>query len=104
MANAIRTLRVGDFGTAFRATVVDEDGAAVSITGKTITFRFAAPDGTTDDVAATIVNGDAGICQYILASGLLDQAGPWRWQSCIVDGVTSTFRTEIRNFTVTANL
>ena len=97
-------LHVSDFGTLFRATVTKQDGSAYDITGQTVTFRFAKPDGTTTDKTATVTDGPNGVASWTSTSGFLDQAGRWRWQAVMVNGSSSTFRTDAAGFDVYSNL
>jgi len=98
------TLRKSDFGATVRVTVTQQDGPPRDITNDTITFRFKKPSGTTSDKGASIVTAASGICQYVIESGLLDESGTWRIQAVLVNGSTSTFRTEIGEFVVEENL
>jgi hypothetical protein len=97
-------LQVSDYGSKILATIRDgDDGDPVNVTGYTITFRFLKPSGTTSDKSGSIVSGAGGVVQYILESGLIDEAGAWRWQILLTNGTVSV-RTEIKRFDVIANL
>ena len=97
-------VRLNDIGTAFRATIRDEDDAVVNVSGGTFTMRFRKPDGTTVDKTATLVtDGSDGQIQYVSQSGDINQAGEWRVQG-VVTLTTNTWRTAHKRFNVGANL
>jgi len=98
-------IRVGNYGGVFRATVKDEDDAAVDISGATTKeFRFLLPDGTTSDKScAFYTDGTDGILDWVVTSGFIDQAGSW-WVEAHVVTPTKGFRTDAHAFEVKGNI
>lgn len=98
-------IHVGDIGTAFRATVKDEDGAIVNIaSAASMLMWFQKPDGTVVSRTASLVNdGVDGLMQYITQAGDLDQAGSWKSQG-VVDIGGGRWHSDISKFKVYANL
>lgn len=99
-------IHVGDAGTAFRVTVLDENGAVINIaTATTKEIWLRKPDGTTvlEKAASLYTDGTDGIMQYLTATTDLDTAGNWKMQGYVVIG-TSVNHTDIHTFKVWANL
>lgn len=96
---------VGDIGTVFTATIVDQDGVVVDIsTASTKEFFFRKPDGTVLTKAGSFVTtGVDGQMKYALIVGDLDQAGGWTIQGHVVIG-TNTWKTSWFTFRVEGNL
>lgn len=99
-------VHISDRGTVFRATIVDDDGVAVNLTGYTVSFRFMPPSGVAVDKDATAVDLTTGVVQYAGELGFLSQTGPWRWQATATEtaGSSRVFHSSIERFTVEANL
>lgn len=71
---------VGDEGTRFNFTIMEE-GAAVNLTGYTsLQVRFQRPDKTTFDRTLEVVDETVGEVRYTTLSTDLDQAGRWHFQ------------------------
>lgn len=98
-------IRVGDVGTVFRLTIVDELEDIVNISAATTTeIRFEKPDKTTvDKTAGFVTDGTDGGIQYVTIADDLDMSGKWRIQAYIVTPV-GEWRSEIETFWVSDNL
>ena len=98
-------IRVGDIGTAFRLTIVDEVEDVVNISAATtLEIRFNKPDGTSVDQAAAFrTDGTDGVIEYVTVSGDLDMPGKWQIQAYIVTPV-GEWRSEVEVFWVKENL
>jgi hypothetical protein len=98
-------IHVGDIGTRFTATIVDENDAAVDVSAATtLAMFFKKPDGTTvTKTPAPVTTGADGRVRYTSLANDLDQAGKWQVQGKAVlpDG---TWHTEVHAFMVAANL
>lgn len=72
------TVYVGDVGTVFRMTVIEDD-VALDISSATVTqFKFKPPEGATKVVDADFyTDGTDGILQYSTEADLIDEAGRW---------------------------
>lgn len=79
--------QVGDIGTTIKATIVDQDGAALDVSGaSTLQLLFLKPTGVLVTQTATLTgDGTDGIIQYVTVSGDLDVPGVWKSQGYIVD-------------------
>ncbi len=106
MTTSAVELHVGDVGTVFEATIL-EDGVAITdladATGLEVIFE--RPDGTTITRTATISTppGADGKIRYVTTAEDLTVAGDWRWQAKLTYA-TGTWRTSIGEFTVSPNL
>ena len=98
-------IRVGDIGTVFRLTIVNELEETINISAATTTeIRFEKPDkSTVDKAAAFATDGSDGEIEYVTISGDLDMSGKWRIQAYIVTPV-GEWRSEIETFWVQENL
>lgn len=98
-------VHVNDIGTAFRATVYDEDSLAVSLTGVSSKYLiFKKPDGTVSQKSADFyTDGSDGVIQYISESGFLDQPALWQLQGYVIFPGGS-WKTDIYEFRVFKNL
>jgi hypothetical protein len=98
-------IRVGDIGTVFRLTIVDEVEDVVNISAATTTeIRFQKPDETSvDQDAAFTTDGVDGEIQYVTIADDLDVSGKWKIQAYIVTPV-GEWRSEIETFWVQENL
>lgn len=76
---------VGDYGTALRATIYDQNGAIVDLSiSSNIIFNLEKPDGSIISVPATFVtDGTNGQVQYITEPGDIDMVGHWRLQAVV---------------------
>jgi hypothetical protein len=97
-------IHVGDIGTRFDITVV-EDGEPLNIssaTTKELIFRKTDKTTVTKE-AAFVTNGADGKIRYVTADGDLDQAGVWKLQVHLIlpDG---EWKSNTLNFTVHENL
>ncbi len=79
-------VHLGDIGTEFRITIVDEDGTAIDISSSsTKTVIFKKPDGTKLEKVASFVNsGTDGLLKYVTISGDLDLIGTWKIQAKVI--------------------
>jgi hypothetical protein len=96
---------LNDSGTAFRSTVVDEEGDVLDISGASeLKMGFIKPDQTVVEFDAELVNdGTDGILQYVTADGDVDQVGRWQAQPYVViDG--AKVHGEIYKFRVYQNV
>jgi hypothetical protein len=98
-------IHVGDAGLAFRATVKDDEGVVVDISGATaLKMWLRRPDGTTVEKTATTVNGGSdGVMQYVTQEGDLSSPGMWSLQGQVTIGAT-VYHTTIHRFMVGKNL
>ena len=98
-------VRLDNIGVAFTATIVDEDGDAVDVSGATTQqFRFYKPDGTTvTETTGYGTTGVDGIITYTTVAGDLDVAGTWYVQPYVVTAAL-TLNTDVHEFEVKRNL
>jgi hypothetical protein len=99
-------IHVGDVGTVFRVTVVDEDGVVIDISSATVLqIWFEDPTGSVSVQTAALTNsGTDGKMQYMTASASdLATDGPWRLQGYVELG-GAKIHTDIHKFKVKANL
>lgn len=98
-------IHVGDIGTAFKATILNEADEVVdvsTVTTKQLIFR--KPDGTLLTKTATFdTDGTDGVIKYTSASGDLDVKGQWKMQGYVVFPGGS-WKTSIHDFEVVCNL
>lgn len=97
-------LRIGDFGTVFEVTVL-EDGLPVNLAGaEYLGLAFGRPRGKPFLREAKLQsNGEDGKLQYTLKQGDLRIAGTWRLQ-VILELPEGTWRSTIMTFQVARNL
>lgn len=98
-------VRVGDFGTIFETTVVDEDEVVQDISSaSTKNMIFRKPDGTVvTQTTALSTDGTDGKCRYTTVDGDIDMAGEWQRQVHIAVG-GGEWHTSITVFDVDENL
>lgn len=98
-------LHVNDYGTVITVQLLDRSSPVdLSVSGTTVTFRFADPDGNATDKTGSVVgDGVDGICTYTLAGELLDEAGEWSLQ-IIVSNDGGQWSSEVYEFDVESNL
>lgn len=98
-------IRIGDIGTVFRLTIVDDVEDLVNVSAATSkVIRFNKPDGVAvDKVADFFTDGSDGIIQYVSVVDDLDVPGKWRLQALIVTPV-GEWSSEIETFWVKENL
>ena len=74
------TLVQGDTNPPIRATITDQDGAVVNLTGSTVNFQFRKADDRkyTVNAQATLLDATNGRVQYLL--GTNDLAIPGEYQ------------------------
>ena len=94
-------VHVGDIGTIFRLTIVDEDGDAIDVSGATTKkIYFEKPDRTKIVRTATFyTDGSDGIIQYAVVDGDLNKSGDWQVQGW-VDLADGEFFSALGEFTV----
>lgn len=74
-------IHVGDIGTIFESTVLNQDGNAVNLSGATAQFMFEKPDSSMLVVNCSFVtDGSDGKIKYVTVDGDLDQNGTWQYQ------------------------
>ena len=102
---ATAELHVGDAGVPFRATVVDDAGAAVDLSAATLLrLDFATPDGGVfSRTAALVTDGTDGKMQYVTADSDLTANGTWKVQGYVEAGGVK-LHTAVLKFKVLANL
>lgn len=78
-------IHVGDIGTMFKLTIVDQDGIPVPMDNSfVVTMTFLLPDKSTiDRTASFLTDGSDGIVKYITVAGDLTQAGRWQLQAVV---------------------
>ena len=98
-------IRVGDIGTVFRLTIVDEVEDPVNISAATTTdIKFQKPDKTSVvQTASFTTDGVDGDIQYVTVLDDLDISGKWKIQAHIITPV-GEWRSEIETFWVQENL
>lgn len=92
-------------GIIFRATIKDQDGAAVDVSGSTtkeIVFKDEQ-GSTTVKAAAYTSDGSDGRIQYATEVDVLSRPGNWEWQAHIVKG-SDDWYTAPATFVVDKNL
>lgn len=97
-------IHVGDVGTMFIATLV-EDSVAVDISSATtVEMVFLKPDGTAVSKTAVFYSdGTDGKIRYATLAGDLDQAGKWKLQA-YVEMPSWSGHSDIATFRVYSNL
>jgi hypothetical protein len=101
---AANEIRVGDIGTVFEVSLVD-DGVAVDLTGITVkNLIFKKPDGTVVTKIGTVYGVPAnGVLRYTTLTGDLDKDGCWQIQAQItLPG--GSWKSDIGVFEVHSNL
>lgn len=72
-------IKKGDTRPKFRATLYDESGVVIDLTGASVTFVMAQPGQTAKvNAAMTIVNPTGGIVEYTWVTADVDTAGAFR--------------------------
>lgn len=101
MAQAVP--RIGDVGTVFETTIVDQDDLVVDISlATTKTLKFRKPDASTATKTASFVtDGTDGKLKYTTVTNDLDQAGDWKAQAVVVfTGSATQWTSTIHDFRV----
>ena len=77
-----RAIHVGTVGAVLTATVLDQDGTVVDLSGADdVLFLIQKPDGTTLSKDAVFdSDGTDGMVLYLLAAGDINTAGAWSYQ------------------------
>lgn len=93
---SIKTVRVGDIGTTFIATMRDQDGAIVDCsTASAKQLFFRKPDGTLLTKAAVFTTtGADGKIQYVSIAGDLDKPGEYEWDGRVAIGTNDWHSTK----------
>ena len=88
-----------------RATVKDQDGAVVDVSGATtLEIKLKKPSGTTNTRSAVLTtDGTDGRIQYQVAAGEFDEIGEWQRQARVVVA-TRPYSSDIERFPVERNL
>ena len=102
---AANEIRVGDIGTVFYGTILDQDSTVLDIsTATTKQLIMLLPDGTKLEKTATFyTDGSDGKLQYTIASGDLSIPGVYRLQWYIVMP-SGSWKTDIKTMKVYSNL
>ena len=79
--------QVGDIGTIIKATITDQDGAALDVSGaSTLQLLFLKPNGILVTQTATMTgDGTDGVIQYVTIADDLDVPGVWKSQGLVID-------------------
>ncbi len=98
------SVRVGDTGTRFELTIV-ENGVAADISSATIkTIKFSKPDNTIlSKTADFTTDGTDGKIDYVSITNDIDVKGEWKIQGYI-EMPSGKFHTSMGSFGVSANL
>lgn len=98
-------VHVGDVGTIFIATIVDQTNAVVDVSNATTKqIWFSKPSGQILQGAASFTtSGTDGQLQYTANAGDLNQAGVWTWQAYVIIP-SGTFHSELKQFRVDDNI
>lgn len=99
-------IHVGDVGTVFEVTIKDQSGTAVDISGATTkVFFLRQPGGSVTTVTAQFIGGSGttGVIGFTSTASHFDKVGKFKLQAYVADG-TNTWRSDIYEFSVSANL
>ena len=98
-------IRVGDIGTIFRATIKDQNGTVVDVSGAAVRqLIFRKSNMTTITKTATMTtDGTDGKIEYATVASDLNMAGSWQLQGYVEIGA-GKWHSDIESFTVHANL
>jgi hypothetical protein len=99
-------VRVGDVGTVFEASFVDEDGeVAIISTAVTKTLTFRRPNGSTFTRAGSFTtDGTDGKLEYAVVAGELTIDGDWQVQGYVELASGGKYHAEPYDFVVGPNL
>lgn len=102
---AANEIHIGDIGTIFELTLMDDVVVVDISTATVLSIHFAKPDATTVTVTASLVtDGTDGKIQYITPdANFLDQTGGWKIQGKVTLS-TGTWSSDISTFKVYKNL
>jgi hypothetical protein len=103
---AIEELHVADSGAAIKATIKENNVAvdiSTALTTKRIIFKKPNSGIKLEKDATFFTDGTDGILQYLVESGVLDEAGTWRIQGFVVLD-NGDFYSDIKTFKVHPNL
>lgn len=102
MASAIH---VGDIGTPFKWTCLDENGAVLNVGSSTTTqVTFVRPDKSRFTVTPTFVtNGTDGLIQYVTGPNDITLPGVYTTQVYVAWGTSPIWRSDISTFKVQPN-
>lgn len=97
-------IHLGDVGTKFLATIMDDDVAVDISTATVKKLRFKGPNGSTKEYDATFeTDGTDGKIYYVTVTDDLDEIGIWEWQAYIEMG-GGEWNSSKDTFDVKANL
>jgi hypothetical protein len=101
----VGNIHVGDIGTIFLATIIDQDGNVVDLSSaSSLKIIFQNPSRTGKSVTALLYSdGTDGKIYYVLQDKDIDESGVWSYQGVIVIG-SDTWHSSVVQFTVMANL
>lgn len=105
MACGEAEIHVGDVGTAFRATISDENCNIVDLSDyEEYQLIFGKPDKSVIAKTATLyTDGTDGIIQYLSTADFLDQPGLWQVQGHVTK-TGGQWKSNIVEFRVHKNL
>ena len=94
-----------DIGTAFIATIINEDGDVIDISTATVKqIIFKKPSGTSvTQTASFYTDGTDGQIVYASVDGDLDETGTWKLQGAITMS-SGSWHSSIVSFSVSCNL
>jgi len=93
---------LGDTGTAYRATIKDQDGVVVDVSGATTKeIIFRSPAGVLLTKTATLfTDGTDGIIQYKTLAGEINEVGTWEWEPHVIITAGNEWTGDPREFVV----
>jgi len=98
-------IHIGDVGTNFEVTVMEDSLAKDLSTATSVVMRFRRPNNSVVEKNATFVNsGIDGKVHYISESGFLNVRGPWDLQVVVTFPGGNVWHTDIVNFHVHPNI
>lgn len=97
-------IHVGDVGTTFTVTILDENSDVVNLSTADVNLLFEKPDGVvlTKD-ASFVTDGTDGQVKYVTIAGDLDLHGNWSLQA-FVDYGSVEWYSDIAKFKVHKNV
>ncbi len=104
---AIGEIHKGDIGTAFRATLKDQNNDVQDVsTATTLKLKFRKPNNgdVIEKTAALYTDGTDGVIQYVtISADDLDETGIWSIQAYVIIG-GATHHSDVDTFRVEPNL
>ena len=96
----------GDYGTVFKATILDSNAVVVDVSAATLLqFTFYRADRSKLIVTPVFTNtGTDGLIQYTSVSGDVNSAGQWKLQGYVETDANHHYYSDIQSFKVYENL